>query len=39
MEKEDEKRRYFKLSDLHRIGLITAVTLMILMLYYQIVFG
>lgn len=36
---EDENRKYLGLSDLHRIGLITAVCAIIFTLYYQIVFG
>jgi hypothetical protein len=39
MENEDENRKYLKLGDLHRIGLIIAVCAIIFMLYYQIVFG
>jgi hypothetical protein len=39
MEEENDKRKQLTLRDLHRIGLIAAVALMIFMLYYQIVFG
>lgn len=39
MTEEEENRNYLGLSDLHRIGLITVVCVIVFMLYYQIVFG
>ena len=39
MEEEDEHKNDFGLGDLHRVGLIIAMGVIVLMLYYQIVFG